>query len=163
MRPLAIATAVFLLVVLIVSDAEAQAAASDSVKITNEQAVKVVVTEFGKHLRSVAVLAPKTNAVAAMEVAYSAYVTAELLAKWKMDPMHAPGKRTSSPSPERIDISSIVARGSTAYIVTGNVILLTAQERKDGGIFQANPVTMTVALRQGKWIITNYKETETHP
>ena len=163
MRPLAIATDVFLLVVPVVSDAEGQVAASDSVKITTEQAVKVVVTEFGKHLRSVAVLAPKPNAVAAMEVAYSGYVAADLLAKCKKDPMHAPGKRTSSPSPERIDISSIVARGSTAYIVTGNVILLTAQERKDGGIFQANPVTMTVALRQGKWIITNYKETETHP
>ena len=45
----------------------------------------------------------------------------------------------------------------------GKVILLTAQERRDGGIFQANPVTMTVEQRRGKWVITAYDEQEAPP
>jgi hypothetical protein len=45
-------------------------------------------------------------------------------------------------------------------VVKGKVILLTAQERRDGGIFQANPVTMTVEQRHGKWVITAYHEQE---
>jgi hypothetical protein len=35
-----------------------------------------------------------------------------------------------------------------------------AQERRDGGIFQANPVTMTVKQLHGKWVITAYDEQE---
>ena len=125
-----------------------------------ETAVKMVVTEFGKRLRMVAVLAPKEMVAKAMDEEYSALVSADLLAIWKNDPEKAPGKRTSSPSPERIDISSIEAKGHDTYVVKGRVILLTAQERRDGGIFQANPVTMTVEQRHGKWIITAYREQE---
>ena len=125
-----------------------------------ETAVKTVVTEFGKRLRMVAVLAPKEMVTKAMDEEYSAFVSTDLLAIWKNNPEKAPGKRTSSPSPERIDISSIEAKGPDTYVVKGKVILLTAQERSDGGIFQANPVTMTVEQRHGKWVITAYDEQE---
>ena len=33
-------------------------------------------------------------------------------------------------------------------------------ERRDGGVFAANPVTMTLAKRQGRWMITAYEERE---
>ena len=128
-----------------------------------ETAVKTVVTEFGKRLRMVAVLAPKEMVTKAMDEEYSAFVSADLLAMWRNNPEEAPGKRTSSPSPERIDISSIEAQGPDAYVVKGKVILLTAQERRDGGIFQANPVTMMVEQRHGKWVITAYDEQEASP
>jgi hypothetical protein len=128
-----------------------------------EEAVRMVVDEFGKRLRSVAVLAPREVVVDAMEQAYSAYVAPELLATWKNNPEKAPGKRTSSPSPERIDISAIKNKGRDAYTVIGKVILLTAQERREGGVFQANPVTMIVARRHGKWLITAYEEIEALP
>lgn len=111
----------------------------------------------------VAILAPKEMVVAAMDQEYSAYVAANLLATWKNNPEIAPGKRTSSPSPERIDISSIEATGHDSYAVTGKVILLTAQERREGGVFQANPVTMIVARQHGKWVITAYTEKESPP
>ena len=122
--------------------------------------MRTVVTDFGKRLRMVAVLAPKDIAGKAMDDAYSPFVAPDLLARWKNDPQRAPGKRTSSPSPERIDITSITAKGHDTYGVTGKVILLTAQERREGGIFQANSVTITVAQQQGKWVITAYEEKE---
>jgi hypothetical protein len=127
------------------------------------QAVRTVVTEFGKRLRMVAVLAPKDIVGKAMDEAYSRFVAPDLLEAWKNDPERAPGKRTSSPSPERIDITSITAKGRDTYTVRGKVILLTAQERREGGVFQANPVTITVAQQGQKWVITAYEETEAHP
>jgi len=45
-----------------------------------ETAVKTVVTEFGKRLRMVAVLAPKEMVTKAMDEEYSALVSADLLA-----------------------------------------------------------------------------------
>lgn len=128
-----------------------------------KQVATTVVTEFGRRLRMVAVLAPKELMTKSMEEAYSDLVAADLLATWKSNPEKAPGKRTSSPSPERIDISSIKAQGHDAYIVKGQVILLTSQERRAGGIFQANPVTMTISKQNGRWVITAFKEKEALP
>ncbi len=124
------------------------------------QAVRRVVADFGKQLRSVSVLAPPADVAAGMQKAYAAFVTPDLLESWKRAPLNAPGKRASSPSPERIDIDTIAAMGRDAFTVVGKVILLTDQERRNGGIFQANPVTMTVVHRKGKWLISNYVEKE---
>jgi hypothetical protein len=114
------------------------AQAPTAIPRTSDQAtaVRTVVTEFGKRLRMVAVLAPKEMVAKAMDEEYPALVSTDLLAIWKNNPEKAPGKRTSSPSPERIDISSIEAKGHDTYVVKGRVILLTAQERRDGGIFR---------------------------
>jgi hypothetical protein len=95
----------------------------------------MVVTEFGKRLRMVAVLAPKEIAAKTMDEAYSSFVAPDLLESWKSNPETAPGKRTSSPSPERIDVISIRAKGWNAYMVAGNVILLTSQERREVASF----------------------------
>ena len=149
--------AIVLFAFLATTQASAQTAAS---KTGQEEAVRTVVAEFGKRLRQVSVLAPKQMAAAAMDQAYATYVAADLLAAWKKDPEKAPGKRTSSPSPERIDVSTIKASGRDAFNVTGEVILLTAKERRDGGVFAANPVTMMVAKRGGRWLITAYEESE---
>jgi hypothetical protein len=161
MRVIAIAIAASLVTLHAPMPASAQTPVSVSTR--DREAVTMVVTEFGKRLRMVAVLAPKEAAAKAMEEAYSGLVAPDLLAAWKQDPKRAPGKRTSSPSPERIDISAIKAKGQGAYAVAGKVILLTAQERRQGGVFQANPVAMTVAQRHGKWVISAYRETEAPP
>ena len=162
MRIIAVVSSALLLMASAISHSWGQAPSLPS-KADQEKAVRTVVTEFGKRLRMVAILAPKEMVVAAMDQEYSAYVAANLLATWKNNPEIAPGKRTSSPSPERIDISSIEATGPNSYAVTGEVILLTAQERREGGVFQANPVTMIVARQHGNWVITAYAEKESSP
>jgi hypothetical protein len=125
-------------------------------------AARAVVGAFGRRLRLVATLAPKAIAAEAMGKAHAGLVAPELLAAWKASPETAPGKRTSSPSPERIDITAIRA-GRRACVVSGTLILLTAQERREGGVFQANPVTITVAQQHGQWLITAYEEEERPP
>jgi hypothetical protein len=163
MRLIALVSAAILLITTVTSHAWGQAPTAVSHPADQKQAVTTVVTEFGRRFRMVAVLAPKELVAKAMDEAYSDLVSADLLATWKDNPENAPGKRTSSPSPERIDISSIRAKGHDAYVVKGKVILLTAQERREGGVFQANPVTMTVSQQNGKWVITAYKEKEALP
>ena len=100
------------------------AEAPTAIHRTSDQATaaNTVVTEFGKRLRMVAVLAPKEMVTKALDEEYSALVSADLLAIWKNNPEKAPGKRTSSPSPEQIDISSIEAKGHDTYVVKGKVI-----------------------------------------
>ena len=163
MRMIAIVGAAILLASSGPGHSWAQAPTSGHRTTDQKQAVRTVVTEFGKRLRMVAILAPKEIVAKVMDQEFSAFVAADLLATWKDNPEIAPGKRTSSPSPERIDISAIKASGHDAFLVNGKVILLTAQERREGGIFQANPVTMVVAQQHGKWVITAYKEEEAPP
>jgi len=163
MRISSVVTAIILQMICAAMSSWAQAPEGTSGAGAQRQAVRTVVTDFGKRLRMVAVLAPKDIVGKAMDEAYSRFVAPDLLEAWKNDPERAPGKRTSSPSPERIDITSITAKGRDTYTVRGKVILLTAQERREGGVFQANPVTITVAQQGQKWVITAYAEKEVHP
>lgn len=117
-----------------------------------------VVTEFGKVLGQVSVLAPRLTAAATIERVYAPFIAGDLLARWKRAPDKAPGKTTSSPSPERIDITSVTASVPDGFVVTGTVIMLTAKERRDGGVFASNPVTLTLAHRKGRLLITSYDE-----
>ena len=136
MRTIGVIGAAILLTTSGTSHLWAEAPAEISAHSDQETAVKMVVTEFGKRLRMVAVLAPKEMVTKAMDEQYSTLVSADLLAVWKNDPEKAPGKRTSSPSPERIDISSIEAKGHDTYVVKGKVILLTAQEQETVRFFR---------------------------
>ena len=111
----------------------------------------------------VAVLAPKEIVAQSMDAEYAPLVAAELLTAWKNHPENAPGKHFSSPWPTRIDITSVKARGAHCYFVKGKVILMTTNEVKYGGIFQANPVAITVAYKHRRWLITAYTETENPP
>ena len=163
MRRLTIAVALILFAAASVSPSPGQTQGAGTPKSADDQAVRQVVTDFGKQLRSVSVLAPPTDVASGMRKAYGPFVTPELLAKWQRAPSNAPGKRTSSPSPERIDIESAAPKGRDEYSVVGKVILLTEQERRNGGVFQANPVRMTLVRRQGQWLISTYQEKEASP
>jgi hypothetical protein len=162
MRMMATVAAAFLALACNAWHVSAQRPRADA-DAPNRQAARAVVNAFGKHLRLVATLAPRAIAAAAIDQAYTDLVAPELLAAWKAHPETAPGKHVSSPSPERIDIGAIRAKGRQIFEVTGKVILLTAQERRDGGVFQANPVTITVARQHGKWLIVAYAEREVPP
>jgi hypothetical protein len=163
MRLIALVSVAVLFTSSLTLHAWGQAPTAVSRTADRKQVVTTVVTEFGRRLRMVALLAPKEQMTKSMDEAYSGLVAAGLLATWKSNPEKAPGKRTSSPSPERIDISSITTKGHDAYVVKGKVILLTAQERREGGVFQANPVTMTVSQQNGRWVITAFEEKEALP
>src|ERR1051325_3981029 len=137
MQRLVVAGVIAVLATITMSQPRAQTSSE-----ADESRVRAVVSAFGNHLNDVSVMAPRKDAAAAIDRAYAAYVAANLLSAWKRDPKMAPGKRTSSPFPARIDIASVKTTKRDAFVVTGKVILLTAKEQREGGVFASNPVTI---------------------
>jgi hypothetical protein len=119
-----------------------------------EMEVRTLVEIFGKRLKSVSLLAP--DAAQEIQTQYAEFVSPDLLAAWKSDPSKAPGRLTSSPWPDRIEISTLGKEGSDRYAMTGLVNEVTSVEAVNGGAFATQPVRMVVQKLQGGWLITEY-------
>lgn len=116
-----------------------------------------VVTGFGKALQMVSLTADPDTVRTAMNQHYKTYVTRELLAEWQQDPERAPGRRTSSPWPDRIEPQT-VAQEDGAFVIRGEVVELTSQELTSGGAASRYPVTATVIQEDGRWVISSFAE-----
>ncbi|HUO50109.1 MAG TPA: hypothetical protein VMU25_00850 [Candidatus Paceibacterota bacterium] len=117
--------------------------------------VSSLVTSFGKQLQKVSVLSP--DASSTMATVYGAYASPQLLHDWQKNPATAPGRTTSSPWPDHIDITSINPQGS-GFIVNGNIVLMTSNETAHGGNAGLIPVVMLILNQNGKWQIVAYQE-----
>lgn len=119
---------------------------------SNETAVLELVTEFGKRLRMVSLLAPEDVLRDSLEENYGDMVSPDLIEKWTQEPTAAPGRLVSSPWPERIDITSIEKSGDEEYEVLGSIIEVTGAE---GGseVAAQRSITLTVVNVEGKWVI----------
>ena len=70
------------------------------------------------------------------------------------DPESAPGRLTSSPWPDRIEIDNVQAAGTDEYLVTGWVIEKTSADETK------YPVQITVSKVDGSWLITAWQAVE---
>ncbi|MDD3751711.1 MAG: peptidase M56, partial [Tissierellia bacterium] len=73
----------------------------------DEEEVIKLVEDFGRTLKNVSLLAPRDSVIQAINENYSPYVTDELMQSWIANPRRAPGRTTSSPWPERIEINNV--------------------------------------------------------
>lgn len=121
-----------------------------------EADVRAAVTGFGAALQKVSVLSP--TAADDMDAAYGPYVDAALLAQWKAAPSMAPGRQTSSPWPDHIDIDSVTKADDGTYDVTGSVVLMTSNEVEHGGNAGTVPVSMTLRWEGDSWKVFRYVE-----
>lgn len=125
-----------------------------------EKAVRRVVEEFGYQLKDVSLMAPKEDVADAMEDNYGPYVVPELLAEWENDPVNAPGRLTSSPWPDRIEIAKIQKESDTRYVVEGDIVEVT---NEGGGIDESateavrRPIVVGVERRGSDWKIVLVK------
>jgi len=119
-----------------------------------EAAARAVVKDFGGELQKVSLLDPSASST--MAVQYSPYVVPELLAAWQKDPESAPGRLTSSPWPDRIEVVQTTPQGA-GYVMQAAVLLKTSAEAEgeNAGIV---PVIIQVVQREGKWLIAAYQE-----
>jgi hypothetical protein len=130
---------------------------STAVSSAETDTIRAVVTEFGTKLQNVSLLASAANRKAAMDENYSAYVAPELLAQWYPEGADALGRSTSSPWPQKIDVADVHSV-SGRYVVNGNIIEVA---NVSGGTAQpvaVQPVTLTLELRDGKWMITKVEK-----
>ncbi len=120
------------------------------------QAASAVLTAFGTKLKNVSLLNDDAALNAAIEEQYGPYVTAPLLADWKTNHAHVPGRHTSSPFPDRLAVESMTTQG-TSRIVNGEVILVTNDE-KAGESVDTVPFVAQVVQTSAGWKIAAYQE-----
>ena len=70
--------------------------------------VRELVEGFGRRHALVSLVADKEIRDKAISGHFSYYASSELVKKWQKDPENAPGRLTSSPWPDRIEIDSLV-------------------------------------------------------
>jgi hypothetical protein len=126
----------------------------------DEAAARHVVESFGERLKNVSLLAPDSTVRAELQANYGGLVTQHLLDGWLFRPETAPGRETSSPWPERIEIDTVLAAGAGSCRVEGRIVYLTSMEVTHGGTEALRPVTMLVQQVDGDgWRINSYEVT----
>jgi hypothetical protein len=125
--------------------------------VEQTEEVKSVVVEFGTKLKNVSLQLPKEELQKAMMDNYGPYVSQDLLGVWQNDPSLAPGRQTSSPWPEKINILSVTKIDDQSYAVEANVIEVTSAE-KEGEVAGVLPIGLGLEFLDGKWIITEFRK-----
>ena len=118
--------------------------------------VIVLVEDFGSTLKNVSLLAPRDLVIEAIEANYSPYVTDELMQSWLAHPRRAPGRTTSSPWPERIEITEVERLSEGEFSVKGRIVEVTSSEA-GGGAAVYRPVELIVRKVGNKWLIDDIR------
>lgn len=117
----------------------------------HEGDVRTTIAQFGNQLNTVSLLAP--TAAEDIERTYGPFVAPELLAEWVANPASAPGRLTSSPWPDHIEVDSVTKNEAGSYDVAGRIIL-----KASTGDVGSVPVSLTVSNVDGSFLITRYEE-----
>lgn len=124
------------------------------VPATDEKAaVEAAVVRFGAQLDFVSLTASPDIASAQMDEYYAPYVSADLLAAWKQNLERAPGRLTSNPHPDRIEVTRAERNEDGSYEVAAQVI-----EVVSGSSATVSQYSVAMKLRfiGGKWMITGF-------
>ncbi|MBD3208006.1 MAG: hypothetical protein GF370_00945, partial [Candidatus Nealsonbacteria bacterium] len=119
-----------------------------------EVAVRNLVESFGEQLKKVSLQAPEKQLKESLQEHYSDFVAPELLEVWIEDSSQAPGRLTSSPCPENIEIDSIEKRSNTSYRVSGRIIEITSAETTGDGMAAEREIALVVERINENWLIT---------
>jgi hypothetical protein len=103
-------------------------------------------------MKQVSTLAPPDVAAAAIRSTYAGLVDPALIEKWASAPATAPGRQTSSPWPDRIEVKDV-----SETRVTGELVEATST-----GDARRVPVEVTLRREGDRWLISGY-QTEASP
>lgn len=124
---------------------------SQSVSNADDAAVRTFVQNFAQTFKNVSLLADDVNAQIDRE--YTGYVSPELLTAWKERRESAPGRYTSSPWPESMEVVEVVQTGNT-FRVKGNVLEVTTGEGGKPEPAAVYPLTLAVEKRGDSYMIS---------
>ena len=134
-------------------------AADTSAALDPDRAVRRVVTLFGARMQTVSLLVPDSLAASRVQEAYGTLVTPDLLSDWMARPTAAPGRRVSSPWPDRIEVKSVTPSGSDEYLVTGSLIYESSASGQSVGRAATQPVRLHVRRGgDGGWRISMFEQ-----
>ncbi len=124
---------------------------SRSHEAEDKSAVSAVVVDFGSYLKSIPLQEGEEDLKRDIQNNYGRFVTADLLAIWRATPSLAPGRLTSSPWPDHIDIESVTPQGQT-YAVSGKLVMLTSS-----GSAGEQPIAAILIKEDGNWKIAAFE------
>lgn len=130
---------------------------SPVITITDEQFVHQAVSDFGGCLKSVELDVPRQDIIAAMGRGMKRFISDRLYREFVQDTSKIPGRITSSPWPESIQIDSMQKIDNASYLVSGKIILMTSDALAQGGNAGETPITLTVKNVSGTWLIDDIK------
>ncbi|MCR4400466.1 MAG: hypothetical protein NUV35_06285, partial [Syntrophomonadaceae bacterium] len=131
--------------------------------LAEKKAAIATVQRFGARLQAVPLLAPRETLEPIMREQYGDLVSPSLLDSWLRDPSTAPGRLTSSPWPDRIDILGIRELSGSAWEVEGIIVEVTSTEAASGQAAATRPVTLTVRRSGDAWLIDRVQLGEYQP
>ena len=111
-----------------------------------------VVEELGRSMRKVQLLADASIRRKEMWAAYRPLATRGALADWVANPANAPGREVSSPSPDRIEITSTKMSAPGLCLFEGDVVYTAS-----GGVDLRRNVTVYVEENNG-WRVSRFVE-----
>ncbi|MBE3577021.1 MAG: hypothetical protein IMX00_04955 [Limnochordales bacterium] len=139
-----------------VGNADDSAASAIHSEDGDARAVAALVEDFGRRLQLVSLLAPTESLAKTMQEHYGNLVASpELIDRWLDNPLHAPGRLTSSPWPDRIEITSIEKLSERSYRVEGKIIEITSTEMQGSGVAAQRPITLLVERVADRWLISD--------
>lgn len=121
----------------------------------NQLLIENIVKEFGSKLKNVSLLAPKIVVENSMKDNYSNLVRKELIENWVKNPLEAPGRLTSSPWPDKIEVINIKEMTKYSYEVRGYIAETTSIDKQDNSITSTIPITIIVKNINNNWLIDN--------
>lgn len=128
-----------------------------------ESDVKLLVTDFGLKLKNVPLAGEENATKAAIQENFGPLVTEEVMEQWLANPQLAPGRLTSSPWPERIDIATLSKQGQS-YVVSGDIVMMTSAQMASSATDAGHvPVIMQVVKENDKWVVAAYQEKQVPP
>lgn len=116
-----------------------------------EIAARRLVEHFGRRLQGVYLSSPPPQIRQMIRQHYGALVSPSLLARWLQNPRRAPGRWTSSPWPDHIEVTSLTRAGHQGFVIQGHVVEMTST-----GTSARIPVCFVVQKLQNRWQITEY-------
>lgn len=130
----------------------------DSLAVARADSITVrdLVVTFGSRLKQVPLAAPDTTLARMMLAQYSGVVAEPLIRQWASHPKTAPGRLTSSPWPDRIEIASQSRKSARVFLVDGEIVERTSADA--AGESGRIPVRLTVWKTGRKWHITRYDQ-----
>jgi hypothetical protein len=117
---------------------------------SEEQVVRARIEEFASKFELVQVSAPKAVAAKSIKDNYSSFVSPEVLAAWEKNPLQAPGRLTSTPSAQKIDIKELSKKEDGSYESQGEIL-----EVSNGKLLSL--VAIKLRSENGQWIITGFE------
>lgn len=116
-----------------------------------------VVEEFGQRMKNVPTSASLDIASKAIRDEYGGLVDRLLLSVWEATPSRAPGRETSSPWPERIEIASSTNSGAEVVVI-GMIV-----EAASTGVVRRLPVEIRLRPEGDSWVIVAFIPLQEEP